>query len=157
MPKNSVKPETAEPTNETASSNPGDQNDLTAYTEQTSLGGPIFKIGTYGPMPCRLQLSSKILERSGLKPRDQVQLIAEEGQIIIRKTGGPSPGLHIQGCSAAKKQMLDTLMAETRAFEAEQRAARERRMAYREEIAAGAEGVDGAAPLNLEQVSEEEL
>ncbi len=157
MPKNSVKPETAEPTNETASSNPGDQNDLTAYTEQTSLGGPIFKIGTYGPMPCRLQLSSKILQASGLKPRDQVQLIAEEGQIIIRKTGGPSPGLHIQGCSAAKKQMLDTLMAETRAFEAEQRAARERRMAYREEIAAGAEGVDGAAPLNLEQVSEEEL
>ena len=90
MPKNSVKPETAEPTNETASSNPGDQNDLTAYTEQTSLGGPIFKIGTYGPMPCRLQLSSKILERSGLKPRDQVQLIAEEGQIIIRKIGEPA-------------------------------------------------------------------
>ena len=157
MPKNSVKPETAEPTNETASSNPGDQNDLTAYTEQTSLGGPIFKIGTYGPMPCRLQLSSKILQASGLKPRDQVQLIAEEGQIVIRKTGEPAPGLHIPGCSAAKKELLDTLMAETRAFEAEQRAARERRMAYREEIAAGAEGVDGAAPLNLEQVSEEEL
>jgi len=157
MPKNTVKPESAEPYSETASSNPRGQNDLTAYTEQTSLGGPIFKIGTYGPMPCRLQLSSKILQASGLKPRDQVQLIAEEGQIIIRKTGGPSPGLHIQGCSAAKKQMLDTLMAETRAFEAEQRAARERRMAYREEIAAGAEGVDGAAPLNLEQVSEEEL
>jgi len=116
-----------------------------------------MKIGTPAPLPCRLSLSSKILAVAGLKPRDQVQLIAEEGQIIIRKTGGPSPGLHIQGCSAAKKQMLDTLMAETRAFEAEQRAARERRMAYREEIAAGAEGVDGAAPLNLEQVSEEEL
>ena len=157
MPKNAVKPESAEPIDETATSDPGDQNDLAAYSEQSSLGGPIFKIGTYGPMPCRLQLSSKILQASGLKPRDQVQLIAEEGQIIIRKTGGPSPGLHIQGCSAAKKQMLDTLMAETRAFEAEQRAARERRMAYREEIAAGAEGVDGAAPLNLEQVSEEEL
>jgi len=157
MPKNAVKTEAAEPIDETATSNPRGQNDLAAYSEKTSLGGPIFKIGTYGPMPCRLQLSSKILEGSGLKPRDQVQLIAEEGQIIIRKTGGPSPGLHIQGCSAAKKQMLDTLMAETRAFEAEQRAARERRMAYREEIAAGAEGVDGAAPLNLEQVSEEEL
>lgn len=154
MPKNSVKPETAEPTNETASSNPGDQNDLTAYTEQTSLGGPIFKIGTYGPMPCRLQLSSKILQASGLKPRDQVQLIAEEGQIIIRKTGGPSPGLHIQGCSAAKKQMLDTLMAETRAFEAEQRAARERRMAYREET----EGEDSEPDeLSDEQRRQEEL
>jgi len=152
MPKNSVKPETAEPTNETASSNPGDQNDLTAYTEQTSLGGPIFKIGTYGPMPCRLQLSSKILQASGLKPRDQVQLIAEEGQIIIRKIGEPAPGLPIKGCSAAKKQMLDTLMAETRAFEAEQRAARERLMAYREEIAAEPE-----EPLDEEQRRREEL
>ena len=108
-------------------------------------------------MPCRLQLSPKILEQAAMKPRDQVQLIAEEGQIIIRKTGGPSPGLHIQGCSAAKKQMLDTLMAETRAFEAEQRAARERMYVLPEEPEAEAEGVDGAAPLNLEQVSEEEL
>ena len=154
MPKNTVKAEAAEPYSETATSDPGGQNDLAAYSEKTSLGGPIFKIGTYGPMPCRLQLSSKILERSGLKPRDQVQLIAEEGQIIIRKTGEPRPGLPIQGCSAAKKQMLDALMTETRAFEAEQRAARERLMAYREEIAAEA---DGAAPLNLEQISEEEL
>lgn len=152
MPKNAVKPEAAEPYSETATSDPGDQNDLTAYSEQSSLGGPIFKIGTYGPMPCRLQLSSKILEGSGLKPRDQVQLIAEEGQIIIRKTGEPAPGLPITGCSAAKKQMLDCLMAETRAFEAEQRAARERLMAYREEIAAEPE-----EPLDEEQRRREEL
>jgi len=152
MPKNAVKPESAEPIDETATSDPGDQNDLAAYSEQSSLGGPIFKIGTYGPMPCRLQLSSKILERSGLKPRDQVQLIAEEGQIIIRKIGEPAPGLPIKGCSAAKKQMLDTLMAETRAFEAEQRAARERLMAYREEIAAEPE-----EPLDEEQRRREEL
>ena len=152
MPKNSVKPETAEPYSETATSDPGGQNDLAAYSEKTSLGGAIFKIGTYGPMPCRLQLSSKILERSGLKPRDQVQLIAEEGQIIIRKTGEPRPGLPIQGCSRAKKQMLDALMTETRAFEAEQRAARERLMAYREEIAAEPE-----EPLDEEQRRREEL
>jgi len=152
MPKNAVKPESAEPIDETATSDPGDQNNLAAYSEQSSLGGPIFKIGTYGPMPCRLQLSSKILERSGLNPRDQVQLIAEEGQIIIRKIGEPAPGLPIKGCSAAKKQMLDTLMAETRAFEAEQRAARERLMAYREEIAAEPE-----EPLDEEQRRREEL
>ena len=157
MPKNTVKPEAAEPYSETASSNPRGQNDLAAYSEKTSLGGPTVVVVGGGPMACKLKLSGKILQASGLKPRDQVQLIAEEGQIIIRKIGEPGPGLHITGCSAAKKQMLDTLMAETRAFEAEQRAARERRMAYREEIAAGAEGVDGAAPLNLEQVSEEEL
>ena len=110
MPKNSVKPETAEPTNETASSNPGDQNDLTAYTEQTSLGGPIFKIGTYGPMPCRLQLSSKILQASGLKPRDQVQLIAEEGQIIIRKIGDPRQGYSIP--SSKPRPELDEFLAD---------------------------------------------
>jgi len=83
-----------------------------------------------------------------------VQLIAEEGQIIIRKIGEPGPGLHITGCSAAKKQMLDALMAETRAFEAEQRAARERLMAYREEIAAEAEEPD---ELSDEQRRREEL
>ena len=110
-----------------------------------------------GPMACKLTLSGKILQASGLKPRDQVQLIAEEGQIIIRKTGGPSPGLHIQGCSAAKKQMLDALMTETRAFEAEQRAARERRYSLPEEPEAEDEGEDGAAPLNLEQRRQEEL
>jgi len=152
MPKNAVKPETAEPIDETATSDPGDQNNLAAYSEQSSLGGPIFKIGTYGPMPCRLQLSSKILEGSGLKPRDQVQLIAEEGQIVIRKTGEPTPGLPIKGCSIAKTQMLDCLMAETRAFEAEQKAARERLMAYREEIAAEPE-----EPLDEEQRRREEL
>ena len=58
----------------------------------------------------------------------------------------------ITGCSAAKKQMLDVLMAETRAFEAEQRAARERLMAYREEIAAEPE-----EPLDEEQRRREEL
>ena len=154
MPKNTVKPEAAEPYSETASSDPGDQNDLAAYTEKTSLGGPTVVVVGGGPMACKLKLSGKILQASGLKPRDQVQLIAEEGQIVIRKTGEPRPGLHVQGCSRAKKEMLDVLMAETRAFEAEQRAARERLMAYREEIAAEA---DGAAPLNLEQISEEEL
>ena len=83
-----------------------------------------------------------------------MQLIAEEGQIIIRKTGGPSPGLHIQGCSAAKKQMLDTLMAETRAFEAEQKAAREQMQAYREETEAEDEEPD---ELSDEQRRQEEL
>jgi len=46
-------------------------------------------------------------------------------------------------------------MAETRAFEAEQRAARERQMAYREEIAAEDEA--GAESLSDEQRRQEEL
>ena len=154
MPKNTVKPE---PINETASSNPRGQNDLAAYSEKTSLGGPTVVVVGGGPMACRLKLSGRILERSGMKPRDQVELIAGENEIVIRKTGEPAPGLPIKGCSIAKTQMLDALMTETRAFEAEQRAARERLMAYREEIAAEDVGVDGAEPLSEEQVSREEL
>ena len=154
MSKNTVKPEAAEPIDETATSDPGDQNDLAAYTEKTSLGGPTVVVVGGGPMACKLKLSGKILQASGLKPRDQVQLIAEEGQIIIRKIGEPGPGLHITGCSAAKKQLLDTLMAETRAFEAAQREARERRLTYMEEIAAEAEEPD---ELSDEQRSREEL
>ena len=156
MPKNTVKPEAAEPYSETATSEPSGQNGLpgtTPYTEQTSLGGPILKIGSYGVMPCKLRLSSKILATAGMKPRDQVELVAVgDGQILIKKIGEPFHGLPITGCSAAKKQMLDVLMAETRAFEAEQRAARERRMAYREEPEAEPE-----EPLDEEQRRREEL
>jgi hypothetical protein len=78
MPKNAVKQEAAEP-----------------YSEKTSLGGPIFKVGSYGTMPCRVQLSSKILTAANLKPRDQVQVISEAGQIIIRKIGDPRQGYSI--------------------------------------------------------------
>jgi len=152
MPKNSVKPEAAEPINETASSNPRGQNDLAAYSEKTSLGGPIPIVMGTGPMACKLKLSSKILEASGLRANDRIEMIAGENEIVIRKVGTPGPGLPITGCSAAKKQMLDTLMAESRAFEAEQRAARERLMAYREEIAAEPE-----EPLDEEQRRREEL
>ena len=110
MPKNTVKPEAAEP-----------------YSEQTSLGGPIPIVIGGGVMACRMKLSGKILEASGLRANDKVELIAVGGgQILIKKIGEPSPGLPIKGCSRAKTQMLDALMAETRAFEAEQRAARRR-------------------------------
>lgn len=151
MPKNTVKPEAAEPIDETATSDPGDQNDLAAYTEKTALGGPIPVVMGSGRMACKMKLSGRILECSGLKANDKVELIAGENEIIIRKTGEPSR-LPIKGCSAAKKQMLDVLMAEGRAFEAKQREARERRMAYREEIAAEPE-----EPLDKEQRRREEL
>ncbi len=137
MPKNSVKPETAEP-----------------YSEQTSLGGPILKIGSYGPMPCKLRLSSKILAAASMKPRDQVELIAGENEIIIRKVGEPAPGLPFKSTTGTTR-MLDALMAATREKEAEMKAAREQRYAYQEETEAEAEGVDGAAPLNLEQIDQE--
>ena len=141
MPKNTVKPEAAEP-----------------YSEQTSFGAPIPVVMGTGPMACRLKLSGKILERSGLKANDRIELIAVgDGQILIKKIGEPALALPPKTTKSGMDRALDVLMAETRAFEAEQRAARERLMAYREEIAAEDVGVDGAEPLSEEQVSREEL
>ena len=152
MPKNSVKAEAAKPVSETASSNPRGQNDLTAYSEKTALGGPIPVVMGGGRMACKMKLSGRILERSGLKANDKVELIAVgDGQILIKKIGEPSPGLPFKSTNGTTR-MLDCLMAETRAFEAEQRAARERLMAYREEIAAEPE-----EPLDEEQRRREEL
>ena len=93
MPKNAVKQEAAEP-----------------YSEKTSLGGPIFKVGSYGVMPCRLQLSPKILEQAAMKPRDQVQVISEAGQIIIRKIGDPRQGYSIP--SSKPRPELDEFLAD---------------------------------------------
>ena len=135
MPKNQIKPEAAEP-----------------YTEQTSLGGPIPKIGTYGPMPCRLQLSSKILEQAGLKPRDQVELIAGDGQIIIRKIGEPEPSIWSasEPGPSARKIQLDDLMKFAREKEARARGE------YDEGEDEEPEAEDEAG-LNEVQVSREEL
>lgn len=122
------------------------------YTEQTSLGGPIPKIGTNGPMPCRLQLSSKILEASGLRANDRIELVAVgDGQILIKKTGAPKPGLQYH---PSKNPLMDDLMAFTKAKEAELKEATARRYAPPEPEE---EGEDEGGPLNLEQVSGEEL
>ena len=136
MPKNQIKPEAAEP-----------------YTEQTSLGGPIPKIGSPGVMPCRMQLSSKILAAAGLKPRDQVELIAEAGEIRIRKIGGPEPSIWSASepsRPSARKIMLDELMEFAREKEAMARGE------YDEGDEAEDEAGDGAA-LSDEQLGKEEL
>ena len=122
MPKNAVKPEAAEP-----------------YSEQTSLGGPIPIVVGGGPMACKLKLSGKILQASGLKPRDQVELIAVgDGQILIKKIGEPGPGLQFKSTTGTTR-MLDVLMAATREKEAEMKAAREQRYAYQETEGEGEE------------------
>ncbi len=101
-----------------------------------------MKIGTPAPLPCRLSLSSKILAVAGLKPRDQVQLIAEEGQIIIKKIGEPDPGYPI--LKPGPKPQLDDLMQWTR-----EKMARARGEYDEEE--------EPEEPLNAEQISQEEL
>ena len=157
MPKNAVKPESAEPYSETASSNPRGQNDLAAYSEKTALGGPIPIVLGTGPMACRLKISGKILERSGLKPNDRIELIAVgDGQILIKKIGEPSPGLPFRSTNGTSK-MLDVLMAATREREAEMREARERRYAFQEEPEAEDEVEGGPEPLDEVQRRQEEL
>ena len=153
MPKNAVKPEAAEPTNETASSNPRGQNDLAAYSEKTSLGGPIPIVMGTGPMACKLKLSSKILEASGLRANDRIEMIAGENEIVIRKVGTPGPGLPFKSTNGTTR-MLDSLMEFTREREAELKEATARRYAPPEPEE---EGEDEGGPLNLEQVSGEEL
>ena len=104
MPKNAVKPEAGKLGH-------NDQvNCAEPYSEKTALGGPIPKIGSNGVMPCRVQLSSKILEQAGMKPRDQVQVISEAGQIIIRKIGDPRQGYSIP--SSKPRPELDEFLAD---------------------------------------------
>ena len=138
MPKNTVKPEAAE-----------------LYSEQTSLGGPVPKLGYYGVMPCKLKLSSKILAAAGLKPNDKIELIAVgDGQILIKKIGEPVPGLPFKSTTGTTR-MLDALMEATREREAEMKAAREQRYAFQEETEAEAE--EPEEPLDEEQRRREEL
>jgi len=156
MSKKEVRAEAAEPVSETASSNPGDQNDLAAYSEKTALGGPIPVVMGGGRMACKMKLSGKILEASGLKANDKVELMAGDGQILIKKIGEPDPGLPFKSTTGTTR-MLDALMEATRAFEAEQRAAREQRYAYQEGTEGEDEGESGPEPLDEEQRRREEL
>jgi bifunctional DNA-binding transcriptional regulator/antitoxin component of YhaV-PrlF toxin-antitoxin module len=59
---------------------------------KTELSGPKFSLGV-GTPPCTLKLPPEVLEASGLKPSDLVELTACGGSIIITKIGDPRPGL----------------------------------------------------------------
>ena len=64
------------------------------YTEKARLstGRPVF--GNQGkPMPCRLKLSSDVLDAAGLGPSHEVELIATAGQIIIKRVAEPAPSV----------------------------------------------------------------
>ena len=91
-----AKPESAKPYTETA---------------RLSTGRPVFGLGDK-PMPCRLKLSSNVLDAAGLGPSHEVELIATPGQIIITHVAGPAPGLPFKGTSGMTKA-LDGLMEAT--------------------------------------------
>ncbi len=140
MPKNEVR---------TDSSNLRGQNDhldTTVYTETTCLGGPVFCTG-YGPAPCRVKLSSKILTASGMFPNSEVELIASEGQIVIQKLGEPKLGLPVY--HSKPNPIMQDLMDMTREHEARLKAAREGRPYPA--------GEDDGEPLSDEQIDQEEL
>ena len=128
MSKNEVKPEAAEP-----------------YTEQTSLGGPIPVVMGGGPMACRMKISGKALQAAGMKPNDQIELIAGAGEIRIRKIGDQEPSIWSasEPKPSARKIQLDALME----------FARERQARARGEY----DDEDPEKPLNAEQISQGEL
>ena len=108
------------------SSNPEGQNDLadtTVYTEKTSLGGPIPRLGT-GPSPCRLQLSHEVLKAAGLGPNYEVELIARAGVIEVKLIGAPKPSPW-DTPRPARSGIIDDLMAITEERLARQKFARE--------------------------------
>jgi len=60
-------------------------------TVKTELGGP--KLAWRQTPACSVKLPAEILDASGLRASDQVELVAHEGSILIVKTGDPRPGL----------------------------------------------------------------
>jgi bifunctional DNA-binding transcriptional regulator/antitoxin component of YhaV-PrlF toxin-antitoxin module len=60
-------------------------------TVKTELSGP--KLAWRQTPACSLKLPAEILDASGLRASDQVELVAHEGSITIVKVGDPKPGL----------------------------------------------------------------
>ncbi|MDY0282739.1 MAG: hypothetical protein RBR35_19575, partial [Salinivirgaceae bacterium] len=94
---------------------------LKPVTVKTELSGPKFSLGV-GTPPCTLKLPPEVLEASGLKPSDQVELTASDGAIIITKIGDPRPGLPNL---PVKDRLVDELMAMTRDHENREQEARQ--------------------------------
>lgn len=112
MPRNEVAKESEETRAEEATVKP--------ITVKTTLSGPTFRLGT-GTPACSLKLPSEILEASGLKGNDQIELISGNGMISIVKVGEPLPGLPNH---SSRNIILDNLMALTHDYEKRQREAR---------------------------------
>ncbi len=89
-------------------------------TVKTELSGPKFSLGVSTP-PCTLKLAPEVLEASGLKPSDQVELTASDGAIIITKIGDPRPGLPNP---PVRDALIHALMDLTREHEKREREAR---------------------------------
>lgn len=86
-----------------------------AYSEKTSLGSPIPRIGGTGPLPCRIKLSSAVLAAADLLAGHLVEVEATPGTITIRKTTTPAPpGKPQERPRSPREQQMADLMAFTR-------------------------------------------
>ena len=90
-------------------------------TVKTELSGPKL---AWGQTPaCSVKLPAEILDASGLRASDQVELVAHEGSITIVKVGDPLPGLPNL---PVRDRLMDELMAMTRDHENREREARQK-------------------------------
>lgn len=132
-----------------------DQNDQVncgLYTEKTRLGGPILQIGGVKPLPCEVRLSSKVLAAAGLGPSYEVEMTARDGEIIVKRLGGPARSI-VNDLKPRRTPIMDSLMTMTRKYDARQRATMEG-----EPYPSGEdEGEGQAAGLSDVQIDQEEL
>lgn len=88
-------------------------------TVKTELSGPKL---AWGQTPaCSVKLPAEILDASGLRACDRVELVAHEGSITIVKVGDPRPGLPNL---PSKDSLTRALMDMTREHEEREREAR---------------------------------
>ena len=90
---------------------------------------------------------------SGPKPKPVKKMTYAEASKKLREEAG----IDLRSPAERQQAEIDGLMTETRAFEAEQRAAREQRYAYQEGTEGEDEAEDGAEPLDEVQRRQEEL
>ncbi len=117
MSKNEVKIDSNDPRGQ------NDRKDTTVYTEKTNLGGPIPCLG-YGPNPCRLQLSHKVLKAAGMWPNYEVEVIARPGVIAVKLISPPKPSPW-ETPRQPNPGIIDELMLVTKERLARQKFARE--------------------------------
>ena len=66
-------------------------------------------------MPCRLKLSSNVLDAAGMGPSHEVELIATAGQIIIKKIAEPAPSIwSTPSPKSPRETQMDELMEYSR-------------------------------------------
>jgi len=93
-------------------------------TVKTELSGPKL---AWGQTPaCSLKLPSEILDASGFRACDRVELTAGDGAIIITKIGDPRPGLPNL---PPRDALTRALMSMTRDYENREREAWKRNRA----------------------------